>query len=337
MKKNISYIILIYFITRSTFVGISFLTQSTLTGQNAWLSVLLGFIIGFIPITIIYKIAKYKPELNIIEKINYLFPKTNKIIKTILFLTYFLFAIITFWNLTNLANTQFLNKTPLFVISISFIIPIIYLLSKNNKIILRVGVILFFISVFLFLISFVGLTNKIKIYNLFPIEYNLFKGIIPYLSYNVLPIFVILLFPNDKVYKSIYKGYIFSFLFIFIATFLTISVLGNKFTMLLQYPELFILKHAFQHVLTFRLEHFLIIQWVLDMFMFISLCIKFCNDSFKIKNIFILPIIILFTNNFIFKSTMIENNLIINLFPNVFFISLSTIILLIYIKSKKVN
>lgn len=335
MKKYLSYIIIIYFICRSTFIGISFLAQSTLVGQNAWLSIILGFIIGFIPITIIYLISKYKPELNIIEKINYLFPKSKNIIKFILCCTYFLLALITFWNLTTLANTQFLNKTPLLVISISFIIPIIYLISKDNKVFLRVGIILFFISIPLFIISFIGLINKIKIYNILPIEYNPIKGIIPYLSYNVLPIFVILLFPNDKVNKCIYKGYIFSFIFIFLATFLTISVLGIKLTTLLQYPELFILKHTFQQVLTFRLEHFLIIQWVLDMFMFTSLCLKFCNDSFKINNSIILPLILLIISNYVFPSIMKENQLAIYLFPKIILLFLSIIPFIILLKTKK--
>lgn len=338
MKDNFGYTTITYFISRAFFSGITSLSLITLVKQDGWISLVLAFILGIIPIYIFYKIASYDSELNIIKKIEKIFPKYGKYLNIILGIGILSIVLLNFWNLINLITTQFLNKTPNLVIGISLIIPIILLISKENKIIARVSTILFFLSIILVITSIIGLFSKIQISNLKPyMENNLLKGILPYISYNILPIFMILIFPNKYIKKSIINGYIISSISLFIGIFFLISILGVNLIILFQYPEFHLLKLAFDGFITFRLENVLAIQWILDIFIFTTIGIKFCNESFKIKNNYIIPIIILILCNFIFPNNTLANIIISYYIPYIIPLFLLLIPIIILIKQKKGN
>lgn len=336
MKKNFGYTTIIYFISRAFFAGITSLSLITITNQDAWISLILAFIIGFVPIFIFYKIASYNEELTIIEKIDKLFPKIGKYIKLFISLGIIFIVTLNFCNLTNLITTQFLNKTPNIVIGISLIIPIIFLISKENKIIARVSTILFFLSIILIITSIIGLFPKIQLSNLKPyMENNTLKGIIPYISYNILPIYMILIFPNKYIKKNIISGYIISSITLLISIFFLISILGVNLIILFQYPEFHLLKLSFDGFITFRLENVLAIQWILDIFIFTSIGIKYCNESLNINNKYIIPITILILSNFIFPNSTISNIIITYYIPFIIPIFLFIIPIIILIKQKK--
>lgn len=338
MKKNFGYTTITYFISRAFFAGITSLSLITLVKQDAWISFILAFILGFIPIYIFYKIASYDSELTIIEKIEKLFPRIGKYLKILLGVGILAIVLLNFWNLINLITTQFLNKTPNWVIGISLMIPIILLISKENKIIARVSTILFFFSIILVITSIIGLFPKIQISNLKPyMENNILKGILPYISYNILPIFMILIFPNKYIKNSIIYGYIISSISLLIGVIFLISILGVNLIILFQYPEFHLLKLSFDGFITFRLENILAIQWIFDIFIFTSIGIKFCNDSFKIKNNYIIPIIILILSNFIFPNNTVANIIITYYIQYIIPIFLLLIPIIILCRQKKGN
>lgn len=338
MKNNFGYTTIAYFISRAFFAGITSLSLISLTNQDSWISLFFASIIGLIPIYIFHKIASYDEELNIIQKIDKLFPDVGKYIKLLLGIGIFAIVILNFWNLINLITTQFLNKTPNYVIGISLIIPIILLINKDNKIIARVSTILFFFNIILVITSIIGLLPKIQIDNLKPfIENNYLNGIIPYISYNTLPLFIILIFPNKYVKKSIIRGYIISSISLLVGIIFLISILGVNLIILFQYPEFHLLKLAFDGFITFRLENILAIQWIFDIFIFTSIGIKFCNDSFSLKNNYIIPITILILTNYIFPNNTIANLIITYYIPYIIPTILLLIPIIILYKQKKGN
>lgn len=330
MNKK-KYTFLSYFIFKAQFIGLSSITILTVLKQDAWLGIILAFIIGFIPVLLIKALASSNEE-NIIDFLN----KKNKTYINYLIGIFLLFIIfINFWNITNLIYTQYLNKTPIFIISIFLIIPIISLINKNYIIIIRVGFILFTLSILLSIFSILGLVNKINFANLLPLlETNPTKGIIPYISYNVLSIFTILLFPGKYVKKSIVKGYIFSFISIILTITCLISVLGINLTLLFQYPEFNLLKLSYTGIINFRLENILAIQWLIDIYFFISICFKYCNTALNIKKNYILPVVIVLINSIITFDSASLRHLIIYKLPYIYLIIFSILIIIIYIIKK---
>lgn len=336
MSENKGYIAITYFITRASFMGFSSMCIINTLKQDAWLGIILGTILGIIPLILIYNVASFNTDESIIDIISKLFPNYGKYLKIIIGIFIYLFSILNFWNLNNLITSQYLNRTPTIIISLIFIIPVIMLTKKNTQIISRVSFILFLISIFFYIVSFIGLANKIEINNLFPIlEYNPIKGIYYYLSYNVLPLYIILYFPGKYIKKNIIKGYIISSLSLIISMLVLISVLGINLVILFQYPEFHILKLVFDGFITFRLENILALQWIIDIFILITISLKYSNKSLNIKNYYILPIIMVILCNYLMPNNVIIIDLITYHFPTIICIFILTILLIIFIKQKK--
>jgi len=314
MNKKLAYSTISYFLCRTLFIGITFSILIKEAKQDSWISVLLAFILGFIPIFLIQYIASYKPTLSLKDKYQELFPYTNKLLILFTVIGIFLLTTLSFWNLCNLITSQFLNKTPKIVVGISFLIPILLILSKNEKVIPRVSTILFYLSFFLFIISFCGLVFQFELDNFTPsMLYFPIKPIIAYIGFQIFPIFLILFFPNSEIQNSIKKGYILSSIILFIQILLIIGVLGVELATIYQYPEFHILKRAYQGVLTYRLENALSIQWIFDIFIYCVVSLKGCNQLLHFEKgikMSFLPIGMTFLSAHLFKDNIIANTLI---------------------------
>lgn len=314
MNKQLSYTSIIYFLCRAFFVGIGFSILIKEAKQDAWISLLIAFVIGFIPVLLIGYIASYEPEKSLKEKYEDLFPTIGKFLSIITTIGILALASLSFWNLCNFITSQFLNKTPKIIVGISFIVPIILLLKKGEKIIPRVSLILFYLSILLFIVGIIGLVFQINFQNFLPILENDFsKPITAYIGFQVLPIFLLLFFPNNQIKSSMKKGYLLASISIFIHTTFLIGILTPNLAIIYQYPEFHILKRAYQGILTYRLENALSIQWIFDIFMYCVISLKGCNDLINLNNnykVYILPIIMLFTSSYLFKDNTIANTII---------------------------
>lgn len=341
MNKKLAYTAISYFLCRTFFIGITFSVLIKEAKQDAWISVLLAVILGFIPILLIQYIATYQSEKSLKEKFQELFPNTYKILILVLGIGIFLLASLSFWNLCNLITSQFLNKTPKIIIGTTFIIPILLLLNKEEKVIPRVSTVLFYLSFFLFLLSLIGLIFQFQFDNFTPTMMSFpIKPIYTYIGFQIFPIFLLLFFPNTEITGGIKKGYILSSIILFIHVVLLIGVLGVELATIYQYPEFHILKRAYQGILTYRLENALATQWIFDIFIFCVTSLKGCNQLLNMKNGFkmsILPILMLFTSSYLFKDNTVANSLIDHylcyLVP--IFFSIITILLCIKIYYKK--
>lgn len=346
---NKEYSVLSSFLMRSLFFGPAIYSVLHIAKQNGWISIILSFILSFIPLILYYLLFNLDKEKNIID-INNDLGLLGKLFNLIFILFVIFHASLVLWNLTNFIYSQFLFQTPLFIISLIFIIGILYMSFKNITSVARAGTIFFIINVILFLTAALSLIGKTDFSLLKPFLNEglnpVFKGIIPIIGLNVLPLFILLIFPkndiNGNIIKPFLKVYFFTYLAFFLIIVVCVSIFGINLTNLYQYPEFHILKTI--NIANFfqRVESILSVQWIFDSVMSCALCVYFTKTSitktFKFNKKIILNIllvaIILFLTNYIFKNNTIALNFYMNIYPYLSIIILFFIPLLIYILKK---
>lgn len=329
--------ILVFFLMHGGIFGTGVNLLIKVAKEDMWIATIIGIIIGFILFYLFISLSAKYPDKNIFEIIESICGKfISKFIIILITLFVATFTLLAYWTLTNLISSQYLYQTPQLFVYIIFAIPIIYILSKGLKVTLRSIIIIFFITAILYIITFIGLVPQVKFSNILPI---LKDGIISpikasfgYIAYVITPLFFISTIPvnyyedkkNYKKYMTI--SYIISSITIFAITFLVISVFGIELVDLYQYPEFQILRRVSFGGFIERVESTLSIQWVLELFVLITigmyfikqgayhiLCIKNKKIKFWLNGIFII-VAILFSLNF-FKNNTIANQFSINVYP----------------------
>lgn len=350
--SNFEFATLNYFLTRAFLLGVIFNTLIKIVKQDSWIMPLLGIIPAVIFIVIIDYISKYEPNLNLSEKIFKLFKKKiGSIIIIFISLVFLVIGIISCLNLTFFVQSQYLNKTPLFAITIMFALTSFFVLSKGLNVICRTCCILFYIGGFFYIGCVLGLIPVIDINNLKPFlqasatDYmNALNG---YYTYSILPIFMLAIIPknridNPKIKKTLIISYVASAITLFLIILQTLGIFGYELTILYEYPEFLALKHISLLGTASRVESILIIQLLFDIFIFNIFIIYFIGKNiktlfnFKHINIIYFIVCVLLTILTIYMSkysnyiyTLIKNDIPITL--NIISI---LVILLICIKIK---
>ena len=341
---------LTFFLVRAFFIGITLNNLINISKQDSYISMIGAIILGFIPLGIIYYVFNYEPGKSLPFKNIKLFGNIFGTIVNIVIIWFTFFIIlILFSNLVTFVYSQYLSKTPTIVISILFMITIIYVVIHGLKTITRTGMILFFLSIVLYLLSLIGLFNQLSIDNFKPILENsykvLFRGSYSYLTYNVLPLYLLLIIPkNDisdkKFFKYISTSYIIASISLLIVLFTTLGIFGIKMCYLYEYPEFQVLKYVSLVGMSVRIDGILIIQWIFDLIIFMIIGIYFikeCTNSlFSVnKHIFSIIIgIILITLNEYFTNNMLLNDISMRIIPNIMFITISLYLVIMFISIK---
>lgn len=339
MKINsFNYNTLLFFLVRCLFIGICFNNLIIISKLDSWISILIGIIISIFPLSLYYYINSKYPSLNIYEIIN------NNFISSLLSIFVFFFSASSYWNIINFISSQFLYKTPDILISLLFITSIIYINYKGLKTILRVSTMLFYVTVLLFLLSFIGLIIQTDLENLMPVFMSSNKEIIlgsmHLIAYNTLPLFMLLVIPKDYIKIDI-KSNLFMFVFasfmIFAYCFLVLSIYGIDIATLLHFPEFHVLKRLTLMGFVKRLENIFSVQWAFDYFIFISFAIYFiCQNPLLKKfkfNYIVISLLLVITSNNMFSSNTVGYNFTLKYLP--YFIYLFFLLLPIYLSIKK--
>ena len=338
MKKlsSLQFCAIEYFLILANNVGLTTYILFNNAKQDGIISIILGAIIGIIPLMIYIKIINTKPELNIFEKIEDKFKNTGKIISLILTLGISFFIAINYNNLIDFISSQYLSETPQIIIALSFLPAVIYLIQKGTTVIGRTVFILLIISSSLVFLTILGLIWQIKIDNILPILENGIKKPLTcsliYIIYNITPLFLLTVIPKneiidkEKLNKRMILTYIIANIVILIIFFITLSVLGTNLANLYQYPEYDVLKKVSLIGFIERIESMISLRWTFYVFtvtvigiLFIS---KYIKHIFKIKNektnkkiIFIISIIIVLWGKFIFQNSSKFNKITYNTLP----------------------
>jgi len=342
--KKISYLELssiVLTVIISFNLGINLYILKNNTGINSWISIIIAYLIGIIPLTLTIYISNYHPSLTIYEKNITLFGKTiGSIINIIISFILFVIAITILYNLISFITTQFLYHTPMLISAILLVALATYAATKEINVISHVSLILITINLIIFIISTLSLTKEIHLDYLLPIlktdQNNLIPTSLKIAIINTLPLLIILIIPkanitNQKKYsKSIIISYIIGMLISFIITTGTISTLGIYLTKTFEYAEYIVLKKIKLFGFLERIENISSIQWITESFIYLTLIIYSIAksithkkddikeelnyhkvDNAKKKFIYtciITGIIIIITNNYLFTSITKFNN-----------------------------
>lgn len=352
---------LYYFVLRAGFLGVTSSNILHLAKQDGWISIIIGILLGLIPLLLFLYIQSHHPDDSIFQITKNLFGMIiGKIINGLLVLGVAIGVTVIFYNLITFISSQYLNQTPTLAIAIMFLIAIIYILSKGIIVIARTHVVLLYFGIILFLLAFLGLIGESTISNVKPfLEFGwspIFKGALSFIAFNVLPLFILSSIPKNKIAnnqhynRNIIITYLLSSITLFITLYLIISIFGPHLALLYQYPEFHLLKLISLAGLISRVEGIIALHWLFDLFAFIVMgiyfMIEYAKTDWALKEkdsnflMIILCIILVFVVIHTFKNNTIANWITLHISPMILFFFFFLIPFIIFIrclllKSKK--
>lgn len=267
--------LVIYFIIRAIYFFIYKDFSLSIT------SMFLGTIIGLIIINIFYLFTK-----NI--KLN------NKNIFKIILLPFFIYLfIIIFKRLTVFINYNYLVDYPLFIISISILIIVIFLIKSNIHVLYKSVEIFSFVSLFLFITSLISLVNTTEVNNILEnikLNQNILINSLNYAFYTILPLIIITNIDNRLSTKDIFKTTIISYsitnILIIVKFSLIIGILSPELINIYKYPFMNILKSISFYDFIDHMELLFGFEYLIDSFILLfSLSFYIKDILFGIKKI----------------------------------------------------
>ena len=294
-----------------------------ITKQSSLISVLIGLVLGLIPLGMILYIAKFIENKTIFQLNKDKFKFFGEIINILYVICIIFFGFIISWTAINFTITQLLLRTSYYLVAIVLFSIIGYAVTKGVEVIGRSNFLLNIIGISTLIFVILFLIPSVKLDNLFPILAVSKKTIIMTSLYipsiTVAPLISILYIKkndiedNHKYNKAIFIGYLLSGLIAFIFFFLIISVYGTNIASLLSYPEYYLFKkiNAFEFIS--RIENFAAIMIYIcffgNMCILISFVKTYLQEKFNIKKelnvnilIFALAIIVPIISIYIFKN-----------------------------------
>lgn len=338
----------------SSFTGVGFYSIVRSAGIDAYMSPLIAGIFGLLPLLGFLFFVSYEPDLPLPLKINKLFGKYfGFVLNAFIILVVVATGISTMFNLTNFIVSQFLPETPTFVVGILFCFVIVYVNIKGLETLSRTCFILAFLSLILHVITVLGLLPTVEISNLKPfLEHGIGKPIVGslyILSLNISPLLILSMIPKNQVAdvknytKAVIIGYVIAIFFMSLISVVTLGSLGIHLAKIYQYPEYIVLKRINFFNFLDRIENIIIIQWIFDLFCFLSFIVFYVSNAIKVGNKSrLLPIgivgVLLFSSQFFFRNNTVFNNYMYG--ESVFvrgslYIVMLLIVVMAYIKKKK--
>lgn len=306
------------------FVGMGTSVLIHICKEDIWMIPFIAIIVGIIPVLLLCKIFSYKPKLNILDKNKIIFGSIiGQIINFLLFSIIFIQLVLMLWAMSDYVSTKYLTETPIIVLNILFIIPVIYAAFKGIETCSRTIQVIFFFNLFMIIIITLSLIQFVDLQNLKPFFSNgikpFFEGSYKFILYEFSPFITLLIIPknnilkNEKLNKNLILAYILSAFVMFIVFFFILSVLGINLITLYRYPEYYVIKKIQIGNLLDNIENFLSIHWLYNMISCAIMCMYFIKSYlkflFKIKNkkkinitLSLLSIIIIYLSSIIFSN-----------------------------------
>ena len=351
MKKMSNFEIgaITYFLIRAYFVGLSFNILLNTSKQQSFVSMIISLLLGIVYLVLFFYIQDYEPNLTIIEKNTKLFGSIiGSIINIIISITTLLFIILLYINTLNIIHVEYLNKTPLFLISLYFMTTVYYCIKKEIFVISKACLILLYFSFILIALGNISLLFQINYNNFKPLFFTdtILTSSIYYLTLNILPLYLLNIIPKNRISNSkktkftILIFYIIANLTIIIENLNIIGVLGVNLCKIYKYPEFQILKNISLINLTSRIDSIFFMKTIVDSFIFIIIGSYYIIENIKRISNKNNNIVILLYCLFIFIISLNQsinyllNMKILKIICVFFFISISTITLLICYKIK---
>ncbi|MEK4234389.1 MULTISPECIES: GerAB/ArcD/ProY family transporter [Paenibacillus] len=249
--------------------------------QNAWISSLIGMIVGLLAIFLYSKFAKLYPNLTLIQVIQKVFGKWIGTIISLLTLMYFL--IVTVGSMREVADfvtSEMLPGTPIPAILILFILIVIMATRLGIEVIGRTGEIFTPMVIILFLILTVAIIPQMEIVRMLPILEDgikpVLRGSISISAYTFLEPVVFLMFlpyvnQQKKITKALLQGCFLGGIIIFLTVTVSVLVLGPDLTTRDIYPSYNIARRISVGGIFERVEAMIALMWMLTLFIEVTL------------------------------------------------------------------
>ena len=258
----------------SMHLGLGDIIMLDKANNKVLISMIIGIIIGFIPILMYLKINSTLEDKNIYEKNIILFgKKIGFLFNVLIFIIYFFMLTIAIKSIVIFITSKYLQDTPYIVSGILVIITIIVISFCNIEGISRTLQICFILSVIFMITVEILLINYININNVFPIFTGnkiikeIMSGSSYFASQTSILIFLLLPINKDKINnkKNFNKTIIFFYLFGSIALtfsmYFVVSCFGYDMALMFRYPEYIILKKITLANTDLHLENLLAFRW----------------------------------------------------------------------------
>ena len=272
--------------------------------------IIIGSVIGIIPIFIYNQIMDFNKENNLIDNLNSLF-KTPIILKIVLVLVSFIMMIIALQEIASFINIYLLKNSNTLIIGGIFLLLGIYTVSKGFNTIVKASIICFYLFVFISILSFVGTINLVDLGNLKPLfisdEKSLILNSVIYSFLSTAPLFMLSIIRKKDIEKekylnsNFYKTYISASIFATIEFIFTLGILGISLLSIYKYPAINIYKKISFLDIFERVESFFAVKFLFYSFFLIVVSLYFsftiCKSFFpkKKKDNILLGIIFLVT------------------------------------------
>lgn len=260
-----------YFLSRALFLGVGFSLIFDKVGKDAWISVILGTLLGLIVVYPISKILKYKKDKSLSEVL-----KEMKFIGLFIRIIFIAFLIFLLYEciviMQTLTTSFFLINTPPIIVGISGAFLAILTIKENDTTLFKVGESLVVIAIITVLIIFSILLSYSELEAFLPVftvSYkDIIKGALYYAAFSTGPLLLTLDFKDDG--KNIISCYLVSSLALLFICFLIIGVLGPELIKIYRFPEYMVLKRIKLLDFIEKIENIISIIWILDAFMILA-------------------------------------------------------------------
>lgn len=324
--NNKGFASILFFISQTMFLGVGIPQILSSSNQSSPISVVLGTIFGLSILYLLLKLYNYEKDLNLFQKNEKLFGKVlGNLINFFLVVIMTLFFIYTLWSLEIYIQNKYLDKTPSIIIIIIFLLPVVYSVNKGIKAISKTSMIIFIISVIEIVLCIFGLTNLLEIDNLKPFfttpTMTIVKDSLNFASYFLIPAFVMLIIPKNKIENS-YKldkymliYYLFGCINLFLLITFIIGIFGIEYAKLFYYPEFTLIKKINYFDFITHVENILSSQWLFSLYITAVMNLLFVKEYMNYKKsnkkfiYYIFIILCLIGATIIFENTTIGYNI----------------------------
>ncbi len=250
MKKNkitsFQYFTVFFFLLNAFIPMIGFHRLTMISKQDALFSILLGIGFMILFVLLIQNIYHYLPNQTIIEKIKILFPKSYLIFYLCIFLCIVSLLFFVTNEFTGFVHFYLLPQLDSFWITLPFLLLLFYFLQKPKESMFRTAEICFYLYLFFFIISVLGIlpqSNFLKIKPLFStgVRSIMESAFLFFLSLP-LPFFLISYFPKNLLQektngkKTWIQAIFWNGLYLFVTLFLILSSIGIHLANLYKNP-----------------------------------------------------------------------------------------------------
>ena len=357
--NSLQLVTLMAFPIIGTIIGIGSQILFVNSSVDSYLSIIVTGILGFGYLGMLYFVLNYRGSLSLFDVSREVLGKCGgNVCNFILCLIGIVIATTSLFSISNFVSSQYLIRTPLFLVSILMIFVVMFNVSKGFQVISRVGAIILLINFTLFFVAVLGLIPDIKMDNIMPFMGegigNVFKGGVLLMFTNIVPIFLIgavkmdNITDRERVKKYGALIYVFSLLICFSIVFVTATALGKYLISMYQYPEYLVTqKISFMDFID-RIENLIAMQWIFGAVMYISIVIYFVTEFVCHKEedepnkivIFVSSVVVLILCNICFKNNTLFDYFITNIYPLICmgaFGIITLLFILILFKKKRVK